>query len=301
MPMSAATERQFQPLPFGRQDTAGSPAAARVSVFARTLDNNDREVQARAAAEARKRAAMADPETYIAILTQELDHLRASRVADLAQARADGFGAGLEQARQEQTAALLSAVDALHAGVEALEDAAAERQAAIVADAAVLALDAADRLAGVALARQPLTAVQTALQSVLDESGWSQALTMTVHPSLTPALGRHLDQLAAGTRPLAVQIVPDTTLALGDARIEWPGGGVALDRAQRRNDVLAALATVVPDLTLVSEAPPAEVTCSTPEPVTSPVPGFGRSKTPAAGTARSRRVSRSPEPIQAYS
>lgn len=281
MPLSVATERQFQPLPFGRVDSASMAPAARVAVFSRDLDAHDREAQARAAAEARKRAAMADPEAYIAALTQELELMKANRAAELAQARSAGFEAGLEQARQEQTAALLSAVDALHASVEALEETAAERQAAIISDAAVLALDAADRLAGVALARQPLAAVETALKTVLDEAGWSQPLTITIHPSLVPALTRHLDQLAAGTRPLAIQTVADAGLALGDARIEWPGGGLALDRDQRRNDVLAALATVVPDLTLVSEPEP-PVAELVEEPIVTAPPSFGRPKARSA-------------------
>src|ERR1041384_4234433 len=58
----------------------------------------------------------------ISTLRAELALLRSDVDAQLALARAQGFDAGLAQARAERDVALLSAVDALHAGIEALDE-----------------------------------------------------------------------------------------------------------------------------------------------------------------------------------
>lgn len=54
----------------------------------------------------------------LAALSAELDVVRAGSAAAVAVARAEGYEAGINEARAERDTALLSAIDALHASIE---------------------------------------------------------------------------------------------------------------------------------------------------------------------------------------
>lgn len=252
----------FEPLPLTRVKAAAacSDANSHIPVFARTLVNDQgRTSQYQAMADARRRAALTDPGQHIAILTEEIEALRAEHAAALAQARADGFQAGRTQAATEQTAALVSSIIALNSGLANIEQNADLRQREMVADAAVLAMDVADHLAGSALSREPLAGLQSALDTLLAEAGWSKPLSIFIHPTLASTFIQQLGDFSGSAWRPSVEVFPDAKLAIGDARVEWPGGGLCLNRGHRRAEVLAALATVIPDLNILSEDPAIEV------------------------------------------
>src|SRR3954468_5740408 len=76
----------------------------------------------------------------VSALRAEIALMKADHEAQLALARAEGFDAGLNQARAERDVALLSAVDALQAGIEALDERFAEVSERVTGEAAEIAL-----------------------------------------------------------------------------------------------------------------------------------------------------------------
>lgn len=181
----------------------------------------------------------------LAAAEAQIEGLRIDHDAALAVARAEGFEAGLQEAREERNAALLSAADALQAGLEEIE----ERHGAVLdglaRDAAEVALAAADLLAARALALAPVQAIEEAIAHVLTQIARGQEVVIRVHPDLVADVEAHVAlRQARDRRRLALVVVEDATLARGDARISWDIGGLVLDAAARRmavGDELAPL------------------------------------------------------------
>ncbi len=192
-----------------------------------------------------KSAAAADPvdqtETII-VLRAEIDYLKAQLETCAAVARADGFEGGLAQARSETAAAMLAATDALHASIEAVEqefEAIEHRTARAAAD---VALAAADGLAARALATDPALAIDEAIGRVLTQVARGQELQIRVHPALIePTEALIASRQSRDRRRLALTVIADDTLAVGDALISWEQGGLTLDAAARRAAILAEL------------------------------------------------------------
>lgn len=179
-------------------------------------------------------------------LREELEQLKLQMDANLAMARADGFEAGLAQARGETAAALLAATDALHVSIEAIEGEYEVIEERLSKAAADVALAAADELAARAVETDPARAIDEAIGRVLTQVARGQELHIHVHPALTEqmeALIAH--RKSSDRRRLSLTLVPDASLALGDALISWEQGGLALDAAARRQAVLAELGLLV--------------------------------------------------------
>jgi flagellar assembly protein FliH len=161
---------------------------------------------------------------------------------ELAQARADGFEAGLWQARHDRDAALLAAVDALHGALDDVDMRLTESEQAVSRDAAQVAVSAAEALAGHALALDPLFAIDAALGRVLRQVRRGTQLGIRIHPSLAADIGRRIaDRQALDRRKLSIAVLPDDNLTPGDAHIVWEEGGLIVDGAARRAAVLAEL------------------------------------------------------------
>ena len=74
-------------------------------------------------------------------------------------------------------------------------------------------------------------------------------LQVRVHPDLVEAVEQRIAQRqAADRRKLHVGVVPDATLAPGDALIDWEQGGLLLEKAARRAAVESELAPLLPPL-----------------------------------------------------
>ncbi len=183
----------------------------------------------------------------ISALRAELALLRSDVDAQVALARAEGFDAGLAQARAERDVALLSAVDALHAGIESLDERFDEVSTRVAGEAAEIALAAADMIAGRAVDLAPAEAIDAAIGRALGQVARGTELEIRVHPDLIEAIeARIAERQANDRRKLNLTVVGDVTIAIGDALIGWEKGGLALDATARRKAVLEELETLLP-------------------------------------------------------
>lgn len=187
-----------------------------------------------------------DLQLQIMSLEAELERARADHLAALALARTDGFEAGLACAREEQQAALLAAVDALQSTIELTDAKIDDIGNRAAADAAGIALAAAEMLAARAIAEDPGLAINEAIGRVLKQVGRGQDVWVRVHPSLA----ENVEALIAARqsrdrRRLNLHVVPDEQVILGDAQIEWDQGGLKLDAADRAAMVRAELGTLL--------------------------------------------------------
>ena len=185
-------------------------------------------------------------------LNDRIDALRARIAAmeethreELAVAGADAFARGLDQARQERDTALLAATDAIHAAIEQIDARLAETADAMAKDAAEIALAAADMLAGHAIAEAPVRAIAEALDRVLRQVARGTRLSIRVSPALAGAVERMAEPKGGERRRVSLTILPDDTLAEGDAVIFWDEGGLAVDASARRQAVMAELQAVL--------------------------------------------------------
>jgi flagellar assembly protein FliH len=186
-------------------------------------------------------SALSDADQVI-VLRAELQLLRVQSETAAAVARADGYEAGLAQARDETASALLSATDALHASIETIEGEFTVIEERISKAAAGVAMAAADGLAARALHTDPTLAIDEAIARVLTQVARGQELQIRVHPSLFDAMDALITHRQDNERRrLALTLIPDETLAIGDALISWEQGGLALDAAARRAAILTEL------------------------------------------------------------
>lgn len=148
----------------------------------------------------------------------------------LAEARAEGFRSGQEQARREdeqQTGTLLAQLVRHCERLLAHQD---ERLAAIEAQAAQLAVATGRGLAGAALAEKPLAQLLGAARECLGHARHAPHLVVRVHESLVEAVETRIGGLVRETGfagRLVVLGEPD--IAPGDGKLEWADGGVAID------------------------------------------------------------------------
>ena len=183
----------------------------------------------------------------ISALRAELALLQADVDTQVNLARAEGFEAGLAQARAERDVALLSAVDALHAGIEALDDRFEDVSKRVTGEAAEIALAAADMIAGRAIEAAPAETIDAAIGRALGQVARGTELEIRVHPDLIEAIETRIaERQAADRRKLNLTVIGDVTIAIGDALIGWEQGGLALDASARRQAVMEELASLLP-------------------------------------------------------
>lgn len=188
-----------------------------------------------------------DLQMRIEALEDEIARMRAEHEAHEALARADGFEAGLAQARGEQQAALLAAVDALQSSIEMTEERVDAITAQVTGEAAEVALAAADMLAARALDHAPGLAIDEAIGRVLKQVARGQDVVVRVHPDLAEEMERLIGvRQSLDRRRLNLHVARDADIAWGDARIEWDQGGLTLDAAERAAMVLAELELMLP-------------------------------------------------------
>ena len=186
-------------------------------------------------APAQGNAERADLAARAAILQAELDLMRDERDRAIAAARAEGYQTGLADARAERETATLSAIDALQSAVEEIDGRLASAVRAATADAAELALAAAELLAAQTVALAPGKAIDDAIGRVLKQVARGTELKVRVHPDLAPEIERLVDErIAHERRRLVIHVYSDATLAPGDALIGWDEGGLSLDLEARR-------------------------------------------------------------------
>lgn len=194
-----------------------------------------------------------DSSLEVVALRAEIALLKSDFEAQLALARAEGFEAGLQQARGERDVALLSAVDALHAGIESLDERFAEVSERVTGEAAEIAVVAADMIAGRALKSAPADTIDEAISRALGQVARGTEIEVRVHPDLIEAIETKIaERQSTDRRKLNLFVIGDVTLAPGDARIGWDQGGLALDAQARREAILSELETLMPHMKLAA-------------------------------------------------
>jgi flagellar assembly protein FliH len=152
--------------------------------------------------------------------------------AAIESARAEGYQTGLDQARREadhQLGALLSQLVRQSERLLAQQD---ERLAQIEAQAAQLAVTTARSLAGAALADKPLAQLLAAARECLAHARQAPHLAIRVNESLVETVEGKLSGLARETGFAGrIVVLGEPDIALGDGRLEWADGGIAIESA----------------------------------------------------------------------
>jgi len=158
---------------------------------------------------------------------------RAAGEADVAQARSEGFQAGLAQARaeaQDQTGGLVAR---LLQSIERLASQEHARLDEVEWQAAQVAISAARRLAGAALADKPMAGIENAVRECLGHARLAPHLVVRVNEASVEAVETMLVRLTRETGfagKLVVLGEPD--IGPGDGRIEWADGGFVVDQTK---------------------------------------------------------------------
>lgn len=180
-------------------------------------------------------------------LQDELEQSRHEARALAEFAREEGINLGLEQARSELQASLLSATDCVHDALETIGGEIAARFEVVTRDSAGLAFAIGEHLAGQFLDREPMSVIEGALNAVLSGMHKLTELEIEVNPSLVKPLEDSFKSNSAVGRKIKVSVYPDAALALGDAQISWGQGGLKVDAASRRKALLQALGVILQD------------------------------------------------------
>lgn len=210
-----ATSAQIKPFPFGRvfSETSAGRALSEEGLAAR-----------------------------IDALEAECQRLRAEHEAEIASARALSFQEGLDQARAERETALLAAVDALQASMEAVEGGLTDIEVRLAREAGELALAAADLIAARALEMDPTAGIDGAIERALNQVRRGQPIRVHVHPDLVGDIERLVDERqTTERRRISMKVFGDGALPPGDVSLQWDQGGLRLDAEARRAAIRAEL------------------------------------------------------------
>jgi flagellar assembly protein FliH len=180
-------------------------------------------------------------------LEAECQSLRAEHEVALSLARAEAFQQGFDRAREDQETALLAAVDALQASIERLDQNLDSVESRLAREASELAMTAADMLAARALELNPGAAIDEAIGRALKQVRRGHPIRLRVHPDLVDEVERLVaERQASERRKLALTVLEDKNLLLGDASLQWDQGGLRLDAESRRAAVRAEVDGILP-------------------------------------------------------
>lgn len=179
-------------------------------------------------------------------LQGQLARLERMQCEELARTRTEAFEAGRNHERTEREAAILSALDALQASLEAVADQHDELRAEFVADACDVALTAAEALAGRVVELEPGGAIDEAIGRALAQVARGQEIDVKVNPQLVEEIEARIARRQAGNRRrLFLTILADPAVASGDAVLSWERGGLIVDAATRRQALEDELAPLI--------------------------------------------------------
>lgn len=171
-------------------------------------------------------------------LRAELAHLRDQQKEELDRTRREAFQAGLDHARTERDAAILSSIDALQASVEEVLSNRDALLAEFSQDAANLALVAAEAIAGHAIALDPGKTVDDAIGRVLAQLARGDDVQVAVHPDLVEGISAKIEARKSDNRKnISLTVVSNDALAPGDAVLAWDRGGVTIDIEARKKAI----------------------------------------------------------------
>lgn len=143
-----------------------------------------------------------------------------------------GHKEGYAVALHEQPARLAAALEKLSVQIS-MEIARSDARAMAQEIGAIeLALELARKIAGHAIDRFPVAAIESAVQECFAEARTAPHVAVRVHESLVADVKEHLGKLAA-ERGFAGKLIilGEPEIAVGDVRLEWADGGVVRERA----------------------------------------------------------------------
>ena len=149
------------------------------------------------------------------LTTEEIETMRASAEAQGTQAASVRATENLDRTAAALVVALRAALDSSHAEIEAVR-----------AEAALLAMAAAKRIAPAALAALPAGDVENALREAMHQAIGEPRITLRAAPDVIAALeGKVADIAHEEGYDGRVMMAADPAIAGADCRIEWRGGG----------------------------------------------------------------------------
>lgn len=172
---------------------------------------------------------------------------RAEQEARLAEAEREAFGRGVAAGQREAAAETERRVAEAMAGIAAAAGALfsdLDARAAALEEAALAFFAALARgLAGRAVETEPLAAIEEAAREAFRHLRGVPHLAVRVHQSLVEPVDARLGAMARehGYEGRIIVLGADD-LALGDARLDWADGGIALDRDAAEAAIRAVLA-----------------------------------------------------------
>ena len=147
--------------------------------------------------------------------TEEIEIMRASAEAQGTQAASVRATENLDRTAAALVVALRAALDSSHAEIEAVR-----------AEAALLAMAAAKRIAPAALAALPAGDVENALREAMHQAIGEPRITLRAAPDVIAALeGKVADIAHEEGYDGRVMMAADPAISGADCRIEWRGGG----------------------------------------------------------------------------
>jgi flagellar assembly protein FliH len=160
-----------------------------------------------------------------------------------AQGLAEGRRQGAAEAEAQLTAAMRRLADAavgLLAGLDA-------HQARLEEEALAFGTALGRKLAGTAIASQPLEAITEAARASFQHLRGVPHLVVRVNEALVEAVEARVQRIARerGYEGRLV-VIGEPDIALGDGRIEWADGGIVREQARIEAAVDGALAGAVP-------------------------------------------------------
>lgn len=142
----------------------------------------------------------------------------------------EAFAQGSQNAEAAANAALAHALKIAAASAAELLKRQDAHLAAIRAEASALALTAARRVAGHALARYPLAEIETVLASALHAYHGETRLVVRLNPALAAPLQERLPKMIEAEGYIGrVVVAGDPALRAADCRVEWNDGGLERD------------------------------------------------------------------------
>ncbi len=187
-----------------------------------------------------------DPATLPAYSENDMQAVRASVYAEGFEAgKAEGLGEGSTSAAAMLARAVALAGQALESLLPDLES----RGEAARQDAAMLALAIGRKIAGIALARQPLAEIEAMVAQCLtdmDESRAAARVVIRCAESVSAGLAEHMTALTTRLGfPGKVVVLAEATMADTDCRVEWADGGAERSQTEIEARVADSIARFV--------------------------------------------------------
>lgn len=161
---------------------------------------------------------------------------------DVAQARAEGYQAGRDDAARDAASALeqhlADTVDAINAQVAQLLEAYVLDREEHNRDAVAVAAVIVRKLFPTMNADAAVTEIEHMVAEAMKRTSGAHALMVRVAPDLQSDIDAKVQGMAAQRgRETTVTVTADATLPPGDARVEWDGGGMVRDTAAMWRDI----------------------------------------------------------------